>query len=134
MAKRRYTRAGDRPRAAGFVEATGNVDLSGFLGRWANTNKNTQCIESFSLIEQDDPVVRALGKNAPEVWGEVEPRPFADSVDSWTDTAFYAVYDFGGIQKILRRITTKASSSLPLMRALTMVPPIELLYARFLLP
>lgn len=93
--------AGDRPAVAPGPGG-GIVDLSPWLGRWHNTNRDSKGIRSVVLSRRGDEFfVHAAGVGCDADWGAVPAIPHAAGVSSATPEGFLARYDFGFSEVLL---------------------------------
>jgi hypothetical protein len=84
------------------------VDLSGFLGTWTNTFRDTRSITRFVLAQANKGyTITAYVSNGTGDLGEVEVVPFAPKVDSKEADGFTARYDFGFLEMLLAAYYTK---------------------------
>src|SRR4030081_2325712 len=86
----------------GLANLDGKVDLSHFLGTWANTFKNTRSITRFVLAQASAGyTITAYVSAEVENLGTVEVIPFAATVDSRKADGFLARYEFGFLEMSL---------------------------------
>jgi hypothetical protein len=104
----RFTRAEDYPEpeapAADPAVDEVQLDVSGLLGTWWNTDKATRGISKLVLSE-DGPslIVHAFGACLPDAcdWGKAKAVSFSASVASREAMAFTTHYDFGFMETTL---------------------------------
>jgi hypothetical protein len=92
----------------GLVSPDAKVDLSHFLGTWANTFKDSGSITRFVLGQGSGGyTITAYVSAEVENLGTAEVVPFAATVDSKEADGFLARYEFGFLEMSLAAYYTK---------------------------
>jgi hypothetical protein len=92
----------------GLASLEAKVDLSHFLGTWANTYRDTRSITRFDLSQASvGYTITAYVSAGVENLGTVEVAPFAATVDSRQADGFLARYEFGFLEMLLAAYYTK---------------------------
>jgi hypothetical protein len=91
-----------------FSKESARVDLSGFLGTWINTFRDTRSITRFVLAQTSKGyTITAYVSNGTGDLGVAEVVPFAPNVDSRQADGFTSRYDFGFLEMLLAAYYTK---------------------------
>lgn len=99
MSDQRFSRRGD---IVAGDHSKQPIDPTPFLGRWRNSNPNTQGITGFTIALRGEAVViHAVGLDAPFDWGEEVIHPHAYTADGAAMAAFLVRYDFGFMESTL---------------------------------
>lgn len=92
------------------VEAGGDVDSTGLIGTWVNSNPDTKGVARLIVTESDEGLsVRAIaiGPDGLIDWGSVPVTIFGSSAASRVAAGFACRYDFGFAETLLQGMILK---------------------------